>query len=224
MAVISTSKQMEKGIHGEKVSAILDHLYPETSCFLHYSTPYTLLIAVLLSAQSTDIAVNKVMPHLINKADTPEKMLAIGLEWLQMHIKTIGLHHRKSIYIMALSTALIENHRGRVPSDIAALIALPGVGRKTALVILNVLFNQPTIPVDTHIFRVARRLGLAVGNTPEKVERDLESTLPDAFKKKAHTKIILHGRTLCKARTPLCHACPLAHLCPHFKHHVDLKP
>jgi len=184
---------------------------PQTE--LEFINPFTLLVAVVLSAQATDIGVNKATPALFAAADTPAKMLALGEERLTGMIRTIGLFRTKARNIIALSRMLIEQHRGQVPRDREALEKLPGVGRKTANVVLNVAFGEPTIAVDTHIFRVANRTGLAPGKTPFEVERGLERVTPAQYKHGAHHWLILHGRYVCKARKPDCPVCVVADLC-----------
>ena len=174
---------------------------------------YTLLVAVVLSAQATDAGVNKATAGLFAVADTPQKMLALGEHGLIEHIKTIGLFRAKARNVIALSRLLIERHGGEVPHDRAALEALPGVGRKTANVVLNIAFNEPVIAVDTHIFRVSNRVQLAPGKTVEAVEAGLERIVPEQFKLHAHHWLILHGRYTCKARKPLCGRCLIADLC-----------
>jgi endonuclease-3 len=186
---------------------------PDPRTELQYQSPFTLLVAVVLSAQATDAGVNKATPALFAVADTPEKMLALGEEKLTAYIKTIGLYRGKARNLIALSRKLVEEHGGKVPDDRAALEALPGVGRKTANVVLNVAFDQPTIAVDTHIFRVANRTGLAPGRTPLEVELGLERIVPERYKRHAHHWLILHGRYVCVARKPRCPACPINDLC-----------
>ena len=180
---------------------------------LQHVDPFTLLIAVVLSAQATDAGVNKATPALFAAADTPAKMVALGEERVRDLIKTIGLFRTKAKNVVALSRELVEKHRGTVPRERAALEALPGVGRKTANVVLNVAFGEPTIAVDTHIFRVANRTGLATGKTPLEVESKLEAIVPDQYKLHAHHWLILHGRYVCLARRPLCETCIIADLC-----------
>ncbi len=198
----------------EKIFSYFEQHIPEQECFLIHSNPYTLLVAVVLSAHSTDKSVNKVMPFLIQHADTPEKMIDWGPEALKKAIQTVGLYQRKVSYIMALSHQLITQYHGEVPHTLDQLVTLPGVGRKTANVVLNVAFNESTIPVDTHIFRVSQRLGLAKGKTPDAIEKQLNQVIPDRWKKRAHQWLILHGRTLCKAQKPLCPVCPFKDYCP----------
>jgi endonuclease-3 len=186
---------------------------PAPATELSYVNPFTLLVAVVLSAQATDVGVNKATGALFAVADTPAKMAALGEERLSGFIKTIGLYRTKARNVIALSEQLIARHGGEVPGDRAALEALPGVGRKTANVVLNTAFGQPTIAVDTHIFRVANRLGLAPGRTPLAVEEALERVVPNAYKLCAHHWLILHGRYVCKALKPDCPRCPVRDLC-----------
>jgi len=188
-----------------------DNPHPETE--LEYSNAFTLLVAVVLSAQMTDVGVNKATRALFAEADTPEKMLALGEETLKRHLRTINFYNTKAKNVLALSRALIEQHAGEVPADRAALEALPGVGRKTANVVLNSAFGQETFAVDTHIFRVGNRTGLARGKTPLEVELKLEKRVPGPFRIHAHHWLILHGRYTCKARTPECWRCVVADLC-----------
>jgi len=185
--------------------------HPETE--LEYRNPYTLVVAVALSAQATDVGVNKATRALFAEVDTPAKMLALGEEGLKQHIKTIGLFNGKAKNVIALSRMLIDDHGGEVPADRAALERLPGVGRKTANVVLNVAFGQETFAVDTHIFRVGNRTGLAKGKTPLAVELKLDKDTPGPFRLHAHHWLILHGRYICKARRPECWRCPVVDLC-----------
>ncbi|MBR1216760.1 endonuclease III [Bradyrhizobium sp. U87765 SZCCT0131] len=186
---------------------------PEPKGELEYVNPYTLLVAVALSAQATDVSVNKATRNLFPIADTPQKMLALGEERVRDAIKTIGLYRNKARNVIALSQLLIERHGGEVPRDREALEALPGVGRKTANVVLNIAFGEPTIAVDTHLFRVGNRTGLAPGKTPLEVELKLERIIPAEFKRHAHHWLILHGRYTCIARKPLCERCLINDLC-----------
>jgi endonuclease-3 len=186
---------------------------PAPTTELHYETPFQLLIAVLLSAQATDVGVNKATARLFPAAPTPQDMLALGVEGLEEYIKTIGLYRTKAKNTIATCRLLLERHNGEVPCDRAALEALPGVGRKTANVVLNTAFGLPTIAVDTHIFRVANRTRLAPGKTPLEVELKLEKVVPTEFKRDAHHWLILHGRYVCKARKPECERCIIADLC-----------
>lgn len=197
-----------------RIFAALGAANPAPATELHYSSPYTLLVAVVLSAQATDAGVNRATRGLFAVADTPAKMVALGLEGIRQHIRTLGLFNAKAANVLALSQQLIDRHGGEVPRDRAALEALPGVGRKTANVVLNEAFGEPTLAVDTHVFRVARRLGLSQGRTPDAVERDLVALVPRQWARAAHHLLILHGRYLCKARAPECWRCPLAADCP----------
>ena len=186
---------------------------PEPEGELEHVTPYTLLVAVVLSAQATDAGVNKATPALFAAADTPAKMAALGEAQVQELIKTIGLYRTKAKNVVALSKKLVEEHGGEVPRTREALEALPGVGRKTANVVLNIAFGEPTIAVDTHIFRVGNRTGLATGKTPFEVEMKLEAVVPAQYKRHAHHWLILHGRYICVARRPQCEKCLIADLC-----------
>ncbi|WP_085122015.1 endonuclease III [Tistlia consotensis] len=186
---------------------------PEPTGELDYINPYTLLVAVVLSAQATDVGVNRATGPLFKVADTPQKMVALGEARLKDFIKTIGLFNTKAKNVIALSEILIREHGGAVPADREALVKLPGVGRKTANVVLNIAFGHPTIAVDTHIFRVGNRTGLAPGKTVEEVEAKLEKVVPRERKRHAHHWLILHGRYVCKARKPDCPACVVADLC-----------
>jgi endonuclease III len=182
---------------------------------LQYINPFTLLVAVVLSAQATDAGVNKVTPALFAIADTPQKMAALGEPLLADRIKTIGLYRTKAKNIIALSRAIVERHGGQTPHDREALEALPGVGRKSANVVLNTAFGEPTLAVDTHVFRVANRLGIAPGKTPREVEDELMRVVPKRFLPHAHHWLILHGRYVCMARKPLCGVCVVVDLCPY---------
>jgi endonuclease-3 len=186
---------------------------PEPKGELEYQNPYTLLVAVVLSAQATDVSVNKATAGLFKEADNPAAMLALGEARLKDHIKTIGLFNSKAKNVMALSRILLEEHGGQVPQDRTALEKLPGVGRKTANVVLNIAFGEPRIAVDTHIFRVGNRTGLAPGKTPLAVEERLEKVVPADRKLHAHHWLILHGRYVCKARKPDCPVCVVRDLC-----------
>ena len=200
----------------EKRSAIFARLQaanPTPTTELEYASPFQLLIAVLLSAQATDVGVNKATRRLFPVAPTPEAMLALGEEGLMEHIKTIGLYKTKAKNAIATCRILLERHGGQVPKDRAALEALPGVGRKTANVVLNTAFGQPTIAVDTHIFRVANRTGIAPGATVRAVEDQLMKRVPREYLHDAHHWMILHGRYVCKARKPECGRCLLFDLC-----------
>lgn len=186
---------------------------PEPRTELEYSNPFTLLIAVVLSAQATDVGVNKATPALFAKASTPAEMAALGEAKVRRYIKTIGLYNTKAKNVVALSHLLNERHDGHVPRDRAALESLPGVGRKTANVVLNEAFGEETIAVDTHIFRVSNRTGLAPGKTPLEVEKGLMARTPPKWKRNAHHWLILHGRYQCKAPKPLCETCVVNDLC-----------
>ncbi len=186
---------------------------PEPKSELEYTNPYTLLVAVVLSAQATDKGVNKATRGLFAAADTPEKMVALGEEAVRDHIKTIGLFNTKAKNVVALSRILVDRYGGQIPHDRDALETLPGVGRKTANVVLNVAFGLPTIAVDTHIFRISNRTGLAIGKTPRAVEDRLEKITPKAFVQNAHHWLILHGRYICKARKPDCPHCVVRDIC-----------
>jgi len=186
---------------------------PAPESELDYRNPFTLLVAVVLSAQATDEGVNKATKELFDVADTPEKMLALGEERVRDMIKTIGLYRNKAKNVIALSQKLIDEFGGEIPHDRAALESLPGVGRKTANVVLNVAFGAPTMAVDTHIFRVCNRTGLAPGKTPLDVENALEAVVPDEYARHAHHWLILHGRYVCKARKPMCGDCAIRDLC-----------
>ena len=187
---------------------------PEPKGELHHSNAYTLLVAVALSAQATDIGVNRATAGLFAIVDTPEKMLELGEEALIGHIKTIGLYRNKARHVMAMSRFLVEQYDGQVPSSRAALQSLPGVGRKTANVVLNMWFGQPSQAVDTHIFRLGNRTGIAPGRDVETVERAVEDNIPAEFQKHAHHWMILHGRYICVARKPKCGVCLIRDLCP----------
>ena len=186
---------------------------PEPKGELEYVNPFTLLVAVVLSAQATDAGVNKATRPLFAIADTPEKMVTLGEEKVRDFIRTIGLYRNKAKNVIALSEELIAKHGGQVPHDRAALEALPGVGRKTANVVLNIAFGEPTIAVDTHLFRVSNRLGLAPGKTPLEVEQGLLKVIPSEYLLHAHHWLILHGRYICKAQRPRCEICPIEDLC-----------
>ncbi|MCE9508602.1 MAG: endonuclease III [Alphaproteobacteria bacterium] len=186
---------------------------PEPKGELEYTNPYTLLVAVVLSAQATDVSVNKATRPLFGIVRTPEDMLQLGEAGLKGYIRTIGLFNAKAKNIIALSRQLVEQHRGQVPRNREELVKLPGVGRKTANVVLNTAFGEPTIAVDTHLFRVGNRTGLAPGKTPEAVEEKLLKTVPPEYLRHAHHWLILHGRYVCKARKPDCPACLVRDLC-----------
>jgi endonuclease-3 len=186
---------------------------PEPTTELEYTTPFELLAAVLLSAQATDKGVNAVTRRLFARANTPAAILALGLDELSEAIRTLGLYRNKAKHLLEACRILVEKHGGQVPADRESLEALPGVGRKTANVVLNTAFGQPTIAVDTHIFRVSNRLGLARGTTVEEVERKLMKAIPVAYRHNAHHWLLLHGRYVCKARRPECWRCLVSDLC-----------
>ena len=198
-----------------------DNPAPETE--LKYGNAYQLVVAVALSAQATDVGVNKATRALFREVETPRQMLDLGEEGLKHHIKTIGLYNSKAKNVIAMSEMLIADYGGEVPGNRDDLVRLPGVGRKTANVVLNCWFEAEAFPVDTHIFRVCNRTGLAKGKTPEQVEAKLEKRVPAPFRLGAHHWLILHGRYLCKARTPECWRCPVVDLCSFRKKVLD-KP
>jgi endonuclease-3 len=191
----------------------LKSVIPEPKTELVYRSPFELLVAVILSAQATDVSVNKATSKLFRVANTPEAILALGEDGLKTHIRTIGLYNAKAGNIIKTCRILIDRYGSKVPRDREALESLPGVGRKTANVVLNTAFGEPTIAVDTHIFRVANRTGLAPGKTPLQVEQKLLQVVPEAYLKDAHHWLILHGRYTCKARKPACEQCIVRDLC-----------
>ena len=197
----------------DRCFALLSQRQPDPQTELHFTDSYTLLVAVVLSAQATDVGVNRATKGLFAAASTPAAMVELGVEEISHHIRTIGLFNTKAKNVHKLSQLLLAEHNGVVPTDRAALEALPGVGRKTANVVLNEAFGQPTIAVDTHIFRLGNRTRMAPGNTPDAVEAELLRRVPDKWKKGAHHWLILHGRYVCKARKPECGACVIRDLC-----------
>ena len=207
--------KQKKPPYGLIFKALADH-NPKPVAELHYRSPFELLVAVVLSAQATDVSVNKATDKLFKRANTPESIFALGVEGLKPYIKTIGLYNNKAKHIIALCDQLISSHDGVVPDNLSDLILLPGVGRKTANVVLNMAFSQPTIAVDTHVFRVARRLGLSDSNTVLGVEKDLCAHIPKPYLQDAHHWLILHGRYICKARKPLCDTCFLSVYCRYY--------
>ena len=212
----SATKSRQPSAAQARAEAVFERLaaaMPEPKTELEYVNPFTLLVAVVLSAQATDVGVNKATRDLFPIADTPAKMVALGEARLADRIKTIGLYKNKAKNVIALSEALIREHGGEVPNDRDALEALPGVGRKTANVVLNVAFGAPTLAVDTHVFRVSNRIPLAKGKTPREVEDGLMKVIPERFMAHAHHWLILHGRYVCKARAPDCTKCVIADLC-----------
>jgi endonuclease-3 len=188
-------------------------LEPEPKTELNWSTPFELLVAVLLSAQSTDVGVNKVTGSLFRRANTAQAIVDLGLDELSEALRTLGLYRNKARHLLQTCEILVRDHGGAVPTDRVSLEALPGVGRKTANVVLNTAFGEPTIAVDTHIFRVSNRTGLAAGKTPLAVEQQLLKRVPPQYRQHAHHWLILHGRYICKARKPLCEQCPVDDLC-----------
>jgi endonuclease-3 len=210
------AKPRQPGRSRERVEEIFRRFAaanPEPKGELEHRDPFTLLVAVVLSAQATDAGVNKATRCLFKAAPTPARMVALGEAGVQEHIKTIGLYRNKAKNVIALSERLIAEHGGEVPRDRAALEALPGVGRKTANVVLNIAFGEPTLAVDTHVFRVAHRLGLARGKTPLDVETGLLKVIPEKYMRHAHHWLILHGRYVCQARKPRCDVCIVSDLC-----------
>ena len=188
-------------------------LNPSPKTELQYTTPFELLTAVMLSAQATDVSVNKVTPKLFTVANTPKKMLALGEQGVRSIIKSIGLYKTKAKNVIKTCEILVTQYQSQIPRDRDALEFLPGVGRKTANIILNTLYGESTLAVDTHIFRVSRRIGLSSGNNPRAVERDLEQVIPAEFLRDAHHWLVLHGRYICVARKPKCPICPIKDLC-----------
>lgn len=188
---------------------------PDPKSELQWSSPFTLLVSVVLSAQATDKSVNKATEALYKIADTPQKMSALGEKKLITYIKSIGLYRTKAAHVIALSKKLISNFGGEVPHSREALMTLPGVGRKTANVVLNVVWNEPVMPVDTHLLRVCPKVGLAEGETPLEVEQSLMERLPEKYLNHAHHWLILHGRYVCTARNPKCNSCLISDLCKH---------
>ena len=205
-----------KSLSRAEIAAIFQRFHgiePNPKGELEYVNVFTLLVAVVLSAQATDAGVNKATRKLFELAPSPAAMVALGPEAIEQHIKTIGLYRTKAKNVYLLSQQLLERHNGEVPADREALEALPGVGRKTANVVLNIFFGQPTMAVDTHVFRVGNRTGMATGATPLAVEQKLMKVIPQAYMLHAHHWLILHGRYICKARTPECWRCPIAQWC-----------
>ncbi|MEQ1669478.1 MAG: endonuclease III [Hyphomicrobium sp.] len=210
------TKAATKGLTPDQIEAIFHSFQaaePEPKGELEHSNPYTLLVAVVLSAQATDAGVNKATRPLFKIADTPEKMVALGEDRVRDAIRTIGLYRNKAKNVIALSEKLVAEHASQVPACRETLETLPGVGRKTANVVMNMAFGQPAMAVDTHVFRVANRIGLSAGKNPLMVENDLMRVIPPAYGLHAHHWLILHGRYLCKARKPECWRCPIAGFC-----------
>jgi endonuclease-3 len=221
MAAAKGRKPAKKSVKARPVAEVaeifrrLKAIEPEPKGELEHVNAFTLLVAVVLSAQATDAGVNKATRALFKIADSPEKMLALGEDAVREHIKTIGLFRNKAKNVILLSQALIKRFGGEVPASRDDLVTLPGVGRKTANVVLNMAFGQATFAVDTHVFRVSNLLPLAPGKTPEAVEEGLDRLIPEPYRMHAHHWLILHGRYLCKARRPECWRCPLSELCAH---------
>lgn len=215
----------KKTLRGAKAAHQIFHAFyqhnPEPKGELNYVNTFTLLVAVVLSAQATDVGVNKATKDLFKVADTPEKMVALGVKTIEHYVKTIGLYRAKAKNVFKLSQLLIEHHNSKVPQTREALEALPGVGRKTANVVLNIAFGQPTIAVDTHLFRLGNRTGLAKGKTPLAVEKKLQKIIPQEFMLHAHHWLILHGRYICKARKPVCSSCIIESWCSFEDKHFD---
>ncbi len=211
-----TKKKYESKLASDEIHdffAKLREINPAPKSDLEYTNPFTLLVAVVLSAQSTDAGVNKATKDLFKTTDTPQKMLDLGIDQLKEHIKTIGLYNNKAKNVIALSEILVRDYEGEIPETREELMALPGVGRKTANVVLNVAFGQPTMAVDTHIYRVSNRTGLAPGKNPDEVEQHLLRVVPEEFGLHAHHWLILLGRYTCKARKPDCSICPVIDIC-----------
>ena len=214
--VVSVKAKSTRKMRLDRMAICFERLaanQPEPKTELDFSSPYTLLVAVVLSAQATDVSVNRATRGLFAAASTPAQMVALGVDGISHHIRTIGLFNTKAKNVHRLSEILIADHDGTVPEDRASLEALPGVGRKTANVVLNEAFGHPTIAVDTHIFRVGNRTGMAPGKTPDHVERELLRRVPDKWKRGAHHWLILHGRYVCNARKPDCGACMISEFC-----------
>lgn len=213
---IKTARAKKRREQAQQIFTILKGHNPHPTTELVYSSNFELLVSVVLSAQATDISVNKATAQLYKKANTPQKILDLGLLELEQYIKSIGLYKTKAKNIYNLCVILVNEYDSQVPQTFDELVSLPGVGRKTANVILNTLFGLPTIAVDTHIFRVSNRLGIATGKTPLAVETELNRIIPLEFKHDAHHWLILHGRYVCKARAPLCDKCIISNYCDYF--------
>ncbi|HLD96054.1 MAG TPA: endonuclease III [Alphaproteobacteria bacterium] len=206
---------MLKNQHIQEIFETFEQLNPAPTTELLYTNTYTLLVAVVLSAQSTDAGVNKATKDLFERASTPLQMLELGQEALTTYIKNVNYYATKAKNVIVLSEILVKDYNQEVPRTREELESLPGVGRKTANVVLNTAFGKPTLAVDTHVLRVSNRLGLSFSTTPQKVEEDLLACIPEPFKKNAHHWLILHGRYCCKAKAPLCATCPIRGFCPH---------
>lgn len=205
----------------EKILKILSETYPDAKCALNFNSPYELLISTILSAQCTDVRVNQVTEELYKKYNTPEKIISLTEEELGEKIRSCGFYKNKSKNILGATRAILEEHNGEVPNTMEELIKLPGVGRKTANVVLSNAFGVPAIAVDTHVFRVSNRLGISKGDTPDQVEKGLMENVPREMWSDAHHYIIFHGRQICKARKPNCEQCPLAPHCEYFNSAVE---
>ncbi|RMD04429.1 endonuclease III [Clostridium autoethanogenum] len=207
----------------DNILKVLKETYPEAKCALNFGSPYELLVSTMLSAQCTDVRVNKVTSELYKQYNTPEKMISLTEEELGEKIKSCGFFRNKSKNILATSRELVEKYDGEVPHTMEQLIELPGVGRKTADVVLSNAFGVPAIAVDTHVFRVSNRLGIAKGTTPHKVEMELMKNIPKSMWSDSHHYLIWHGRHICKSRKPDCEHCPLAPYCEYFNHPEETK-
>lgn len=207
----------------EKILKVLSETYPDAKCALNFNSPYELLISTILSAQCTDVRVNQVTEELYKEYNTPEKIIGLTEEELGEKIKSCGFYKNKSKNILGATREIIKEHNGEVPDTMEELIKLPGVGRKTANVVLSNAFGVPAIAVDTHVFRVSNRLGIAKGDTPEKVEKGLMENVPRDMWSDTHHYIIWHGRQICKARKPHCEECPLAPYCEYFNNVLEEK-
>ncbi len=204
----------------EKIIKVLSETYPNAKCALEFQSPYELLVSTILSAQCTDVRVNQVTEELYKNYNTPEKMISLTEEELGEKIKSCGFYKNKSKNILGATRNIIQKYGGKVPETMEELIELPGVGRKTANVVLSNAFGVPAIAVDTHVFRVSNRLGIAKGDTPEKVEKDLMENIPREMWSDTHHYLIWHGRQICKARKPQCEVCPVAPYCRYFNDEV----
>ncbi|OBR92854.1 MULTISPECIES: endonuclease III [Clostridium] len=207
----------------DNILKVLKETYPEAKCALNFGSPYELLVSTMLSAQCTDVRVNKVTSELYKQYNTPEKMISLTEEELGEKIKSCGFFRNKSKNILSTSRELVEKYGGEVPHTMEQLIELPGVGRKTADVVLSNAFGVPAIAVDTHVFRVSNRLGIAKGTTPNKVEMELMKNIPKSMWSDSHHYLIWHGRRICKSRKPDCEHCPLAPYCEYFNHPEETK-
>lgn len=207
----------------DKVIKILSETYPQAKCALNFHSPYELLVSTILSAQCTDVRVNQVTAELYKEYNTPEKIISLTAEELGEKIRSCGFYKNKSKNILGATRAILEEHGGNVPNTMEELINLPGVGRKTANVVLSNAFGVPAIAVDTHVFRVSNRLGISKGNTPDAVEKGLMENVPRDMWSDTHHYLIWHGRQICKAKRPLCEECPVAPYCEYFNNLVEEK-